>query len=128
MTLDHASRCSFNILKPTFSATSSLVKLLARKDRSPGSKHCRTQRTSTSSETDRPYWLNKLPSAMMVAIWVKSRQESRVPGLIWDLLKFQYGFKARKSFYSPETCSKGVFEGRVVVMGKDMARREESLA
>ena len=89
MTLDHASRCSFNVLKPTFSGTSSLAKLLARKDRSPGSKHCRTQRTRTSSDTDRPCWLmttcrrlNQLPSAMMVAIRVKSRRESRVPGLI----------------------------------------------
>jgi hypothetical protein len=47
----------------------------------------------------------------MVAVRVKSRRESRVPGLIWDLLKLEYGFKARKSLHSPETCSKGVFGG-----------------
>jgi hypothetical protein len=49
------------------------------------------------------------------------------PGLIWDLLKLEYGFKARKSLHSPEIYSK-VFGLRIVVMVKDMARRDESLA
>jgi hypothetical protein len=62
----------------------------------------------------------------MVVMRVKSRQESRVPGLIWDLLKLEYGFRARKSLHSPETCSKGVFGVRIVVMVEDMARRDES--
>src|ERR1700722_9185033 len=128
MTFDHTSRCSFNVLKPTFSGTSSLARLLVRKDHSPGSKHYRTQRTSTSSETDRPCWfmmtckrLNQLPSTMMVVMRVKSKRESCVPGLIWDLLKLEYGFKARKLLHFPETCSKGVFGVRIVVMVKDMA-------
>ena len=64
----------------------------------------------------------------MMVMRVKWRRESCVSGLIWDLLKLKDGFKARKSLYSHETCSKGLFGVRIVMMVKDMARQDESLA
>jgi hypothetical protein len=77
--LSHTSKWSFKVLKPTFSATNSFPRLFSSKDRSPGSKHCRTQRTRTSSETTRPCWamvscrwLSQLPSALVVSMRAKS--------------------------------------------------------